>query len=189
MDAKKGPCIGSCACMKWGSACTTSCGCSASCTNPFAQLPELFGESEARIQPSACFTTWLSSNQTNAVSLAEMILSKHTRSARGYGCDDEVMLEKLHGRFKLNKGAVPSQPEQRLVLAQQINRLGLSEGCEYWFSFCRNTWVSEPSATHCWECGNCMEWREWHCDNCNKCRYGVSIPCKGCGGTSESHER
>jgi hypothetical protein len=188
IGAKKGPCNGTCACKKWGSVCSTSCGCSALCANPFTQLRELFGESEPSIQPNACFTTWLPSNRIEAVTLAELILAHHSESLSGFASESEQELDKLHERWRTIQGTVPSKPEQRLVLAQEINRYGLSENSGYWFSFCRNTWVSDTCTSHCRECRECMDWREWHCGKCNKCRYGLSLPCEGCGGVSDTYE-
>src|ERR1700760_1849989 len=98
--AKKGPCNGTCACKKWGSACSTSCGCSALCANPFTQLQELFGESEPSIRPNACFTTWLSSNRIEPVSLAELILARHSESTSGFASESEQELDELQKRWK-----------------------------------------------------------------------------------------
>ncbi|KAK3699620.1 hypothetical protein LTR37_016356 [Vermiconidia calcicola] len=51
----------------------------------------------------------------------------------------------------------------------------------YYYSFCRDNWQSDIL---CKECG---DWRDWHCKNCKRCTYGVSIPCEGCGGVSNSY--
>lgn len=47
--------------------------------------------------------------------------------------------------------------------------------------------VQNDCAQHCSVCGECMDWREWHCGSCKKCSYGISLPCRGCGGVSNTY--
>jgi hypothetical protein len=58
---------------------------------------------------------------------------------------------------------------------------------EYFYSFCRDSWQQDSCTSHCEICGECNDWREWHCKVCNVCTYGVSLPCEGCGGVSETY--
>ena len=81
-------------------------------------------------------------------------------------------------------------PSKQEDLLQALLRLGLSnaeEGGhrEWYYSFCREVWVEDSCTWHCRTCGECQDWREWHCGTCRKCRYGVTIPCEGCGGVAE----
>ena len=56
---------------------------------------------------------------------------------------------------------------------------------DYWYSFCWGDVVQDGDTWHCEVCGTCRDWREWHCPNCNRCTYGVTLPCEGCGRSSE----
>jgi hypothetical protein len=55
------------------------------------------------------------------------------------------------------------------------------------YSFCRRCWEQDSCTSHCSRCGECNDWREWHCKVCDTCTYGISLPCEGCGGVSESY--
>lgn len=78
--------------------------------------------------------------------------------------------------------------EERTALKQQLLRDGFGgDGSDHFYSFCRRSWQEDKNTTHCRTCGECMEWREWHCGTCNKCSYGISFPCDGCGGVSDSY--
>ena len=70
---------------------------------------------------------------------------------------------------------------------QDLFRISLAENQGMWWnSFCRGQWVQDDCTWHCRECGKCNDWKEWHCARCNKCTYGVSLPCRGCGGVTET---
>lgn len=72
---------------------------------------------------------------------------------------------------------------------KKLFELAFTVGDHGWYySFCCNAWEDENCTTHCWTCGKCQNWREWHCKRCNKCRFGVLIPCPGCGGVSDTYE-
>ena len=71
---------------------------------------------------------------------------------------------------------------------QALLRYGLGDNQGIWFySLCRGQWVEDHCTWHCRVCGECNDWREWHCGKCDKWTYGVSIPCEGCGGVSDSY--
>jgi len=83
-------------------------------------------------------------------------------------------------------------PEKQEDSVRALLRYGLSnakdEGPKHWFfSFCRGCWVEDRCNWHCRTCGECQDWRDWHCSTCRKCTYGVSIPCEGCDGVSETY--
>ncbi|KAI1735407.1 hypothetical protein F4680DRAFT_435768 [Xylaria scruposa] len=48
-------------------------------------------------------------------------------------------------------------------------------------------WEQVSCTWHCPTCRECNDWRVWHCATCNKCTYGVSIPCSGCDGVSDTY--
>ncbi|KAI1323083.1 hypothetical protein F5Y16DRAFT_353459 [Xylariaceae sp. FL0255] len=48
-------------------------------------------------------------------------------------------------------------------------------------------WEQGNCTRHCPACRERVHWREWHCGVCNKCTYGITIPCHGCGGVSNSY--
>lgn len=178
LTAKNGPCSGKCACKKWGSVCTSACGCGGCCQSPFQQLQDIFGESDPPIRPSACLTTWLARNHVDTIELAQLIIT-----ASGDFTGDLATLETRWQEL----AAIPDDSE-KIALAQKINRRGASQDCTYyWYSFCRGGWVKTDNTTHCWECRECMDWREWHCKKCKKCTYGISLPCEVCGGVCEMY--
>ena len=87
----------------------------------------------------------------------------------------------------------PRAPDQQEDLVQALLRHGLSttkdDGHKPWFfSFCRGCWVENHCTWHCKTCGECQDWKEWHCSTCRKCTFGVSNPCDGCGGVSQTYE-
>ena len=186
-NAKKGTCNGSCACRKWGSACTETCGCQATCSDPFKHVERLFGKSDQPLQLNACFTTWLSGQENPAeIDLLKLAgeMMKGETELYDMRCDK---LRSCRLRWEAQV-AIPGETEQKRILAQELLRLGASESESIiWFSFCRESWQSLESTSHCWVCKECMDWREWHCGKCNKCTYGVSLPCEGCDGVSDTY--
>ncbi|KAI0419491.1 hypothetical protein F5X98DRAFT_335233 [Xylaria grammica] len=94
--------------------------------------------------------------------------------------------------------------DRRAELQRALLRMGLLQtySYNYFFSFCRGggrwgediadsvqlfpggSWEQETCTWHCPVCRECNDWREWHCATCNKCKYGVSLPCDGCGGVT-----
>lgn len=69
---------------------------------------------------------------------------------------------------------------------QELLRYALTSNFEpdWYYSFCRDTWVRAEEHWHCVLCKDCKTPGYWHCKICNKCTEGV---CDGCGGVSRSH--
>lgn len=80
-------------------------------------------------------------------------------------------------------------PEYADLIKNELDDMELVRRClrfaghpeiKYYFSFCKNLFVSMSETFHCRKCGMCKPGSEWHCRNCNKCSYGHTLPCENC---------
>lgn len=201
--ACKTGCSRSCKCSKNGAGCSESCKCTL-CTNPLNALPALFGEEGVRAKP--CFDTWVKKQSRGRRPFDLRSTATHDNLLRlllGLGPLDPIASKPTYEEFEdpdldedlFDWGTEWSNPKlgenEREGLKKRLFRIALGE-CEdsyleSSFSFCAKGWHQDNRASHCRVCGTCHDWREWHCSACNKCTYGLTLPCKGCGGVSESY--
>lgn len=186
-----------CTCNKNGSGCADSCTCS-SCSNSLNSLAVFFGEAGLRASP--CFRTWLKKSRSagrlesdalvNDVRCRLLGVKTGTPVAAQQPCGD--VFEEWYDQEMADWATEWRRPgitvAEKDTLTRILFRAGLAMGSRMkFYSFCRNGWESDDHTEHCEICKECNDWREWHCGTCNKCTYGLSFPCAGCGGVSDSY--
>jgi len=167
-------------------------------------LESFFGKEGVRASP--CFRQWLdkSAKSRKPVDLKNPAVQETFRSML-FGVKngdlnakpkDDMFLDDFYDQdlFQLGqnwiKPGVTEEERMLLLKALFISAFGEdpAKGYKAWFySFCRKSWQQDSCTSHCEICGECNDWREWHCKVCNACTYGVSLPCEGCGGVSETY--
>ena len=178
---------GTCKCAKSGAGCGPACGCQTSeekrCLNKMnAIATELGMEGKTA---TACTTTYVLSQKRDIhlQQLREQVEKGNLADA----VDWDVFLEKWSSRKKdLTEAELPEHFNKLLRYAL-FGHAGGEEHGLFFFSWCRKAWDDDNCTWHCPVCMECNDWREWHCSKCKKCSYGVSIPCEGCGGVSNTY--
>ncbi|KAI1754035.1 hypothetical protein F4782DRAFT_494863 [Xylaria castorea] len=204
-----------CACSRAGISCNESCGCRDACGNRIAMvnMDDLFGRhadgKPHRLHP--CFATQL--QKMPGITFERLTRDRlflHLERAlipELAEFDEEIKnwqekwdeLDTMSSDHTDNRLVLGNR---RIELQRELLRMGLlsGEGCtQYFFSFCRRgggwseplalmgSWEQKSCTWHCPTCRECNDWRDWHCATCRKCTYGVSIPCRGCGGVSSTY--
>ncbi|CZT20259.1 uncharacterized protein RCC_06117 [Ramularia collo-cygni] len=192
-NCKKG-CKGNCSCKTSGMGCGPTCGCQVgedkTCANKMNGLDEFKQKIGATgLAPLPCFLTFASKKKVDFKKLEQDMLK-----------DDDA----FEYDFWLKEWKDEKSTLEQKDIAEHNNKLlryGLFKNpndlSDSFYSFCRGmanfepggdlgTWEQDSCTWHCPVCKECNDWREWHCGKCKKCTYGVSIPCEGCGGVSDT---
>jgi hypothetical protein len=200
---KNGCTNGRCKCAKNGAGCSATCTCT-SCVNALNDLSKFFGQEGIRANP--CFVTWLKmqskrgqppvdfTNEDFLDGLRCTLLDVEPGAPinkKPTGDEFQEWFDKDMAKWAEEWASPGLKEEDRDLLLRKLFRVGLgldksSHGMNF-YSFCRGNWQTTDHTSHCVTCGECNDWREWHCKVCNKCTYGVSLPCQGCGGRSNSY--
>lgn len=194
----KSGCKGRCKCFKAGNGCSKTCTCS-SCMNVFNDIDKFFGDDS--VEANVCFAKWLRDLRGPIELPSDDTQDRLLRTLMGIEQEATISSRPTFEPFQADYGFCPElidwtakwtntslTVDERSALKQELFRFGLGENNEMWFySFCRGSWQQGDCTTHCPICDECNDWREWHCTVCNKCTYGVSLPCEGCGGISQTY--
>ena len=158
------------------------------------KLAMVFGDEHANLRASPCFTKYL-------VKSKGAIEIEHLRCKLMGVRRDDTISAPVDDAFEewgnanladwkeswINGIAVGDEGIKKAHV-QALFRNGLAdEFCMWFYSFCRGQWEQANCTWHCRDCGECNDWREWHCGKCKKCTYGVTIPCEGCGGVTDTY--
>ena len=201
-------CTTRCACRKLGSGCSTSCQCAGNwqCKNQLNDLAVLFGvepDLERPLRATPCFTRYLASkNGPDLKTVDIQILRRRMMGLKGRDVNYIPKGEVFHEdgfddrlRAWKDRWVAGFQNEvEKTAHVRALFKYGLGTADDgdgyrsFFYSFCRGGWEQDSCTWHCRTCGECKDWREWHCGRCNECAYGVSIPCDGCGGVSDSYD-
>lgn len=179
-------CKRGCKCVKAGAGCGPTCKCqtsNTSCANKLNTVVIALGMQEKTV--TACFATYLAKSRT-AIDLNK--LAKQIASQTGDAEEFDDWLKKWKEDSQDLDADALAEHDKELLRYALFKDAGPGEiGGYWWYSFCREAWEQEDQTWHCRVCKECNDWREWHCEKCKKCTYGVSIPCRGCGGVSSTY--
>ncbi|KAK5688788.1 hypothetical protein LTS10_000766 [Elasticomyces elasticus] len=188
-------CKPQCGCIRGGHGCSERCKCKGDCNNRIGKPVRELGHPNLVTTP--CFREMISQKDYTIDQLRSLLMgtpvgdmvSDPQADAFQEDFSDEYLLEWAAAWKTMDTRDKPAHVRKLVMfgLFEPCEGDGLPECRSWFFSGCRGFWEDESCTWHCKVCKECNDWKEWHCRNCKKCTFGVTIPCEGCGGVSDTY--